>query len=102
MTTTELEAVIRDYIRDIYHKEYIGKMWIDKLEPIGYCVRLGMNVPEKPITIYAELNDDAFVKFIKQDLKDRRFNLVDFGELKLTYPVDCTSIDNKCECQKRN
>ncbi len=83
MKIQELEQVIRDYILDIYNKHYIGKINIQKLNPYGYCVKLGMNTPNQPITIYAELKDKDFLKFIKEDLKNRRFNLVDFGELNL-------------------
>jgi len=86
MTTTELDQVIHEYIRDIYNKEYIGKLLIEKLNPIGYCIRFGLNTPEKPMVIYAELEDKPFLKFLRQELKDRRFNLIYYGELKLIYP----------------
>lgn len=99
MTTTELEQVTRDYILDIYKKEYIGKMHVRKLEPVGYCIELGMSVPEKPIVIYAELEDSKFLKFLREELKSRRFNLVHFGQLKLTYPYDCNPINTSC-CDK--
>lgn len=90
MTTQELEQVIREYIADIYKLEYIGKIFIEKLEPTGYSVKLGLDAPHKPSTIYAELEDNEFLKFLKQEIKNRRFNLVDYGLLKLT------------ECHERN
>lgn len=83
---------------DIYHRQYIGKIRIQKLDPIGYSVQLGLQTPDKPITIYAELEDAEFLKFIKQDLRDRRFNLIYFGELQLRYPTDCAPRSNKCGC----
>lgn len=92
MTTGELEQAIRDYIMDIYHKEYVGKIKIEKLKPVGYYIELNMNVDYHPIIIYAELNDNAFLKFLKEDLKARRFNLVSYGQLKKEYnynPVSC-------------
>ncbi len=98
MTIQALEQVILDYLMDIYHRKYIGKIDIKKLDPIGYCVKLGMQTPDQPITIYAELEDDEFLKFLKQDLKDRRFNLVYFGELQLKYPTDCQPRSRKCGC----
>lgn len=98
MTIVELEQVIQDYILDIYHKKYIGKIGIQKLDPIGYSIKFGMDTPEKPLTIYAELEDKAFLKFLKLELKARRFNLVYFGKLQLTYDPKNTS----CKCQKRN
>ena len=38
MTTIELEQVIRDYILDIYKKEYTGKIYVKKLDPVGYYI----------------------------------------------------------------
>lgn len=96
MTTTELEQVIQQYILDIYHKKYIGKIEIEKLNPVGYSIRLGMDVPERPITIYAELEDTKFLKFLKSELKDRRFNLVRFGKLQLAYRYDCNPRNTSC------
>ena len=83
MTTTELEQVIREYIRTIYKKEYIGKIDIQKIDPQGYSIKLGMLTPERPMTICAELEDKAFLKFLKEELKARRFNLVHYGQLDL-------------------
>lgn len=102
MTTTELDQVIHDYILDIYHKQYIGKLEITKLNPVGYSIKFGLDRPNKPMTIYAELEDDKFLKFLKQELRNRRFNLIYYGELKLTYPIDCVPINTACGCQKKN
>ena len=51
MTTKELEQVIQEYLMDIYHKKYIGKLDIQKLDPIGYCIKFGINYPDKPMVI---------------------------------------------------
>lgn len=98
MTITDLEQVIQDYFRDIYHKRYLGKLDIEKLEPVGYCIKLGMDHPNQPITIYAELEDEKFLKFLKQELKDRRFNLVYYGKLNLLHPYDCNPRNTACKC----
>lgn len=101
MTTTELEQVIRDYIRQIYNKEYTGQIKIEKLNPVGYYVKLGLNVPEHPLSIYAELDDEAFLKYIKEDLKSRNFHLIQYGELQLTYPYDCGPRNSQCSCNDK-
>lgn len=88
MTTIELEQVILDYIRDFYKKEYVGKINITKLEPIGYYIKIGMGTPYQPVVIYAELDDDQFLKFIKQELKHRLVNNVHYGEVKLIEPYN--------------
>lgn len=101
MTISDIEQVIQEYFRSIYNKKYIGKLDIKKLDPVGYCIKFGMNTPYQPITIYAELEDDKFLKFLKRELKDRRFNLVNYGTLKLTYPVDCEPIKTSCSCHDK-
>ena len=39
MTTAELEAAIRDIIRNIYCKEYISKLIITELPEGGYSAK---------------------------------------------------------------
>ena len=96
MTTTELEQVIRGCIRDIYKKEYIGKIEIIKLNPIGYSVKLGMANPYQPIVIYAELNDKDFIQFFKKELKSRHLNTIFFGEINLIEPYHPENISQQC------
>lgn len=98
MTETELEQVTRDYLLDIYKKHYVGKIRVQKLDPIGYSIHLGMSAPEKPLVIYAELEDSEFLKFLRQELKIKRFNLAYYGKLQLTYPYDCNPINTSCDC----
>lgn len=86
MTTTELEQVIRSCIRDIYKKEYIGKIEIIKLNPKGYSVKLGMSNPYQPLVIYAELQDKEFIQFFIKELKSRHLNTIFFGEMNLIEP----------------
>lgn len=101
MTIQELEQVIQDYLKDIYHKKYIGKLDIKKLDPIGYCIKFGMDRNYQPTTIYAELEDNKFLKFLKQELKDRRFNLVYYGKLQLNEPYDCKPRSTACSCHDK-
>lgn len=98
MTTTELEQVIQDYLMDIYHKKYIGKLHIEKLKPKGYYIKFGMDRPFQPLIIYAELNDNDFLKFLKDELKSKRFNHVYYGQLNLTYSNDCNKVNSACTC----
>ena len=101
MTTLELEQVIRDYLLDIYKKKYTGKMYITKLNPVGYSIQLELSMRNKPITIYAELEDKAFLKFLKQELKDKRFNLIYQGKLDLINKYDCNPINKPCNCHDK-
>lgn len=101
MTETYLEQVTRDYILDIYKKEYIGKIKVQKLDPIGYSIHLGLSVPNRPLVIYAELEDDKFLKFLKQELRARSSHLAYYGKLDLVYPYDCSPRDTSCDCHDK-
>ncbi len=101
MTTIELEQVIRDYILSTYKKEYTDKMYIKKLDPVGYSIQLELGMRYKPITIYAELEDKEFLKFLKQELKDKRFNLIYYGKLDLVNKYDCNPTNSPCGCNDK-
>ena len=96
MTTIELEQVIQDYFLNIYGKRYTGKLSIQKLDPVGYCIRFGMDRPNRPTVIYAELEDKEFLKLLKQQIKDMRINLMYYGLLKLTYHTNCHPVNISC------
>lgn len=96
MTTTELEQVILEHILNIYNKKYTGKIKVQKLDPVGYRVELGLSTPEKPLVIYAELPDEQFIKFFKKELKTKRFNLTYYGKLYSVYPYDCNPMSRNC------
>lgn len=86
MTIQELEQVIQEYFLSIYKKKYLGKLEIKKLSPVGYCIKFGMDRPTQPSIIYAELDDCNFLKYLKQQIKDMRLNLIYYGELSLINP----------------
>lgn len=98
MRIEELEQLIHEYIMDIYNIRYIGKLTIHKLNPIGYSIAFGMNCPECPDIIYGELEDAAFKKFLKEEIKTRNFGHVSYGTISLTMPPECNSIDKSCSC----
>lgn len=101
MTTQELEQVIREQLLDIYKAEYIGKIYIKKLDPIGYEIKLGMNTPECPDVIYAELEDNEFLKFLKEELKHRRSTVTFYGKLQKIMPPECGTINRACTCNDK-
>lgn len=98
MMLQKLEQVIRDLLMDIYHAEYIGKLKLTKLEPIGYEIQLGMNVPNYPDTIYAELEDEEFIQFLKKELQHRRSHTIFYGTLFKTMPIECNITNKSCSC----
>ena len=82
MSTTDLEVLIRDYMREFYKMEYTGKMKITKL-PVGYCVEMSLGVDTAPLMLCATLEDEPFIKFIKKAIRDHNFHLIDYGKLDL-------------------
>lgn len=97
MTTLELEQVIREYILNIYKKVYIGKIKIKELNP-GYCIYLDMGNPDAPLVICAQLEDNEFLKLLKEDLRNRNFYInAHYGLLMKDYPVsECEPINRAC------
>lgn len=72
MTHTELNQVIRDYMKFIYKADFIGKIDIEDLEPVGYKVSFYLDNPEYPLVIIADLPDEEFISFIKKELRIRK------------------------------
>ena len=101
MTPQELEAVILEYLQDIYKATYIGKLKVTKKHK-GFLIELGLGMSEAPRVTYTELEGDKLLKFIKQDLRDRKLHPSFFGSIALVYPEGyskCT--DNKCYDKRR-
>lgn len=93
-----LDGEIRKAIKEVYHKEYNKQLRIKHIKPIGWKVILGMNHPEHPIIISAELPDDKFIKFFKQELHDRHLDYIEYDEGYQLEPYHCPP-DPKCtEC----
>lgn len=96
MTIEEIKYTILQIIEEVYNKKYIGKLEVVRLSPIGLSVKFGMNNVDKPIVISAQLNDTDFLKFIKQELRDRGLNTVKFFIGVKTYPDNCNTKNSSC------
>lgn len=59
-------------MRDLYKMEYIGKIEIEDLDPIGYKVSFNLDRSENPLVIIADLPDEEFLPFIKEELRSRK------------------------------
>ena len=78
MTHTELNQVIREYMRELYEMEFIGDIKIEDLEPVGYKVAFNFNRSENPVVIIADLPDEEFLPFIKEEIRSRKFHKVKY------------------------
>nr|DAX09113.1 MAG TPA: Putative transposase [Bacteriophage sp.] len=84
MTHTELKQAILDYIRELYEMEYIGGLEITDLDPVGYKISFNFDKSEMPLVIIADLPDEEFLPFIKEELRSRKLHRVKyFGATKL-------------------
>lgn len=92
---------ILSYIQEHYKAQYIGELKITKIEPIGFKVVFGLNAPERPLTIMAQLDTCDFIKFIKKEIKERSMDLVKYFIGIQTLPEQC-EINTSCSCQKMN
>lgn len=101
MTEKELEQVTLEYLRDIYKAEYIGAIKVEKFEPTGYMIKLGFNTPECPQIIYAELEDDKFLEFLREQLKSMNLHMRFFGKLTKTMPPECNTVNRACNCNDK-
>lgn len=72
MTHEELIAAIRDIIKCQHNREFTGKIIIKDLEPEGYSVGFEI-IQYRPLYISATLPDDEFLKFMKQELRNKAF-----------------------------
>lgn len=101
MQIQDIEQVILSYIQTTTNKKYIGKLTIEALKPVGYNVKIYIHGIYEPIVIHAELEDDKFLKFIKQELSLRGFHLFDAGELNKREYVPCQPISKSCKCNEK-
>ena len=78
MTHTELNQVIREYMRELYEMEFVGEIKIEDLDPVGYKVAFNLNHSENPVVIIADLPDAEFLPFIKEEIRSRKFQKVKY------------------------
>lgn len=99
MTTQQIEQAILEAVQDIYHKKYVGKLKVSKL-PNGYTLQMWFNKPESSVAISAELDDEKFIKFIKEELRKRHFELVQYFMGYKYDPQDLCNqnINRRCSC----
>lgn len=77
MITQYIEQAILEAVQDIYHRKYVGKIKVEELSK-GFKVSLWFNKPEAPISISGEYSAEDFIKYIKKELKERHFEIVQY------------------------
>ena len=82
MTHEELIAAIQDIMRCLHNREFTGKIIIKDLEPEGYSVGFEV-IQYRPLYISATLPDEEFLKYMKQELRNKAFIFARYYETTL-------------------
>lgn len=61
---------------------FIGKLTIEDLEPEGYKVHINLDNSENPITLMADLPDDEFLCFVKEELRSKKLHRLEHFKLQ--------------------
>ena len=65
-------------MRELYEVEFTGDIKIEDLDPVGYKVSFNFNRSENPVVIISDLPDDEFLPFIKEEIRNRKFQRVSY------------------------
>lgn len=65
-------------MKDQLGVDFLGIIKITDLEPIGYKMEFNLDHSENPIVLIADLPDDKFLEFVKDELRKRKMHKVDF------------------------
>ena len=92
----ELKQKLIQIIQEVYRKIYIGKLQVERLNPVGLVVKLGLNIDEKPITIAADLDDDRFLDFFRKEIREKRLDETKYFIGDQLLPYDECSLPKGC------
>lgn len=65
-------------MKELYQMDFTGDIKIKDLDPVGYSVSFNFNKSENPLVIIADLPDDEFLPFIKEEIRSRKFHKVNY------------------------
>lgn len=65
-------------MKELYQMDFRGDIKIKDLDSGGYSVSFNFNKSENPVVIIADLPDDEFLSFIKEEIRNRKFHRVKY------------------------
>lgn len=74
-------------MRELYKMEYVGGIKIEDLDPIGYKITFYLDNPEIGLNIIADLSDEEFIPFIKEELRVRKLHKTKYFKTIKLYPI---------------
>ena len=77
-----MKQAILDYMIQCLGVVFNGKLTIEDLEPEGYKVQINLDNSENPITLMADLPDDEFLCFVKEELRSRKLHRLEHFKLQ--------------------
>lgn len=101
MLIQDIEQVTRDFIKMFSNKEYTGTITVNKLNPIGYEVILYQQGTYVPMVFYAELEGNDFIKFLREEIRAKKFHLSQYGQLNKIEPTTCVPTSKACKCNDK-
>ncbi len=101
MSIQDIEQATLEFIRVFYNLNYTGKIEVDKLDPVGFSVTLFPQGQYVPVVFYAELDDNKFLKYLKEEIRNRKYHLQWYGELNKREKDLCCPINKSCNCHDK-
>lgn len=101
MQTTDIKQATLDFIKTFCKREYVGKIEVEKLDPVGFMVTLFPQGRYVPSVFYAELEDKKFLKYLREEIRNRKYHLQWYGELNKIEPDSCQPINKSCKCNDK-
>lgn len=100
MQTTDIKQATLEFIKTFCKKEYIGKIEVEKLNPQGFSVTLFPQGIYVPTVFYAEVDDKKFLKYLREEIRNKKYHLQWYGELNKREPDYCP-INKSCNCHDK-
>ena len=101
MQTQDIERATLEYIKTFYNLDYVGKIEVKKLDPVGFSVTLFPQGQYVPTTFYAAIEDKKFLKYLREEIRNRKYHLQWYGELNKREPDLCYPINKSCDCHDK-
>lgn len=97
MSITDIEQATLNFIKTFSKREYIGKIKVEKLDPVGFSVTLYPQGRYVPTVFSAEIDDEQkFLKYLREEIRNRKFHLQWYGELNKRESSLCYPINKSC------
>jgi hypothetical protein len=85
LTNEEIDSFLRQVICDLYGAVYTKQFKINRLDPIGYEVKIPLADDERPLVIAIEAEGDKFFKYLKTAIQESNLGKAKYFVVDLTY-----------------